>query len=213
MTIPADKDCRNWPTQPDAPLKGRNDGGSALNLRPSGSIIVSGLVQEGQTLTASNTITDADGLGVFTTSWEQSGVPIPGETGSALLLTSSHVGDSVRQVVTYADGSGQPEIVRSAYTSDITAPSASPAALLDMFTGSNNVWYTSAGTQNNAVTPSWDLSPIVTDPLLTFTGPKFTVGVGSPVINAGVIPPNTLLRDIYGMVRTGAIDIGAVERQ
>lgn len=81
-------------------------------------------------------------------------------------------------------------------------------ALEDNFTGGTNVWYTSAGSQTNAVAPSWDATKITTDPLLMLNGSKFSVGGGSPVIGQST---TTLVRDIYGANRAATSNVGAVQ--
>lgn len=73
--------------------------------------------------------------------------------------------------------------------------------------GDNNVWFTSAGTQVNAVSPTWDAGKIITDPLLTVTGSQVSVGSGSPIIGQST---TTLPRDIYGNVRGATSELGAV---
>lgn len=75
-------------------------------------------------------------------------------------------------------------------------------------TGGGNSWYTSAGTQTNAVVPSWDSTPITADPLLTITGSQVSVGVGSPIIDQS---STTNSYDIYGNARGTASNVGAVE--
>lgn len=80
--------------------------------------------------------------------------------------------------------------------------------LLDNFTGANNVWYTTVETPTLAITPTWDATPITTDPLITQTGSQLSIGTGSPVIDAS---STTLTMDIYGTARSTTSNVGAVQ--
>lgn len=89
-----------------------------------------------------------------------------------------------------------------------TGATNTAAAKLDNFTGGHNVWYWAAGGTPGA-TPTWDATPIITDPLITRAGNRITVGSGSPVIDQS---NTSLLRDIYGTLRSKPnSNIGAVE--
>ena len=46
------------------------------NNPPTGAVSISGTAQVGQTLTVTNTLADADGLGTSTYQWKRNGVPI-----------------------------------------------------------------------------------------------------------------------------------------
>ena len=81
-------------------------------------------------------------------------------------------------------------------------------AMNDNVSGSGNAFYTTAGTQVRAVVPSWDLSAITADPLLTLLGSKITVGGGSPLINQS---STTVARGIYGAVRGATSNVGAIQ--
>ena len=81
-------------------------------------------------------------------------------------------------------------------------------SLESRISGGGNVWYTSAGTQVNAVSPTWDATKITSDPLITQTGSKLSIGNGSPVINAS---STTLPLDVYGTTRGASSNVGAVQ--
>jgi DNA-binding beta-propeller fold protein YncE len=46
------------------------------NNPPTGAVTITGTATQGQTLTADNNLTDADGLGTITYQWKRDGVPI-----------------------------------------------------------------------------------------------------------------------------------------
>ena len=66
-----------------------------VNDPPAGSVTITGTAQEDQTLTASNTLTDADGLGTIGYQWDRDGTPIAEATNSNYTLTQDDVGFSI----------------------------------------------------------------------------------------------------------------------
>ena len=89
---------------------------------------------QGQTVTASNTLADADGLGVISYQWLADGAAITGATSATWVLSAEQTGKTVALAASYIDGHGTPESVLSAGISvtppDTVAPtllSASPA--------------------------------------------------------------------------------------
>ncbi|WP_300254107.1 tandem-95 repeat protein, partial [Bradyrhizobium sp.] len=90
-----------------------------VNDPPTGSVTISGLAQEGQTLTASNTLGDADGLGAIAYQWQRDGHDVAGATGTTYLLGNADVGHSIDVVATYVDGHGTAESVTSAATATV----------------------------------------------------------------------------------------------
>ncbi|WP_462157485.1 DUF4347 domain-containing protein [Pseudoalteromonas sp. GB56] len=91
-----------------------------INDAPSGSVTISGTAEQGQTLTASNTLSDADGIGVISYQWLRDGVPISGATGSSLMLTQTDVGTQISVTASYTDGGGASESATSAQTSVVS---------------------------------------------------------------------------------------------
>jgi hypothetical protein len=80
---------------------------------------------------------------------------------------------------------------------------------LDNVTGSNNAWYYSGAAPTLAISPMWDSSPVIADPLVVIIGTQVIIGAGSPIIGKGT---NSLLsHDIYGVARLQTPEIGAVE--
>jgi hypothetical protein len=93
-----------------------------INDVPTGSVTISGTEEEGQVLTASNTLADEDGLGAITYHWQRdtgSGFVDIGTTGSTYTLVQADVGATIRVVARYTDGGGFAEAVSSAATSSI----------------------------------------------------------------------------------------------
>ncbi|MDQ3246777.1 MAG: hypothetical protein M3Q52_07820 [Pseudomonadota bacterium] len=92
---------------------------STVNDAPSGSVTISGDAVQGETLSASNNLVDADGLGTITYQWLRGGVAIDGATGSSYALTEADVGAAITVVASYSDGHGTAEAVASVATGAI----------------------------------------------------------------------------------------------
>jgi hypothetical protein len=75
--------------------------------------------QQGDVLTASNNLTDADGLGSITYQWKEDGVDISGATNATLTLAQAQVGKAITVTASYTDGFSQAESKTSAATSVI----------------------------------------------------------------------------------------------
>ncbi|MBK8335419.1 MAG: cadherin domain-containing protein [Sterolibacteriaceae bacterium] len=92
-----------------------------VNDAPTGSVTIDDTTPtQGQTLTASNTLADADGLGTISYQWQRAGVDIAGATGATYTTTQTDVGATLRVIASYTDGQGTPESVASADTSAVT---------------------------------------------------------------------------------------------
>ena len=92
---------------------------TVTNTPPTGSVTIEGDHTVGTTLTASNTISDPDGLGTFTYQWLRNGVNIAGATSDTYTLTSDDVGYVISVKVSYADGGGTTENVSSSATPQV----------------------------------------------------------------------------------------------
>ncbi len=97
---------------PTAPVANVND-------LPTGSVTISGTATEDQTLTASNTLADVDGLGLISYQWNRGGAPIVGATASTYVLGDADVGATITVTASYTDGRGTPEAVTSAATAAV----------------------------------------------------------------------------------------------
>ncbi|MFY0683875.1 MAG: BspA family leucine-rich repeat surface protein [Balneola sp.] len=98
----------------------------AVNSSPTGSVTISGTAQEDETLTASNTLADEDGLGAITYQWQRGGVNIVGATNSTYTLVQDDVGEVITVVASYTDGEGTAESETSAGTDVVISSNTSP---------------------------------------------------------------------------------------
>src|SRR6185295_7417001 len=86
---------------------------------------ISGTAAEDQTLTASNNLTDEDGLGAITYTWFANGVST-GVTGSSYTLAQADVGKVFTVKAGYTDGFGTHESVTSAATAAVANVNDAP---------------------------------------------------------------------------------------
>ncbi|MFM8332053.1 MAG: calcium-binding protein, partial [Candidatus Methylumidiphilus sp.] len=92
---------------------------TAVNDAPTGSVAISGAARQGQTLTASNTLADADGLGAITYTWK-TGATVLG-TGASYVLQAADAGKTVTVTARYTDGGGTAESKTSAASPTVGA--------------------------------------------------------------------------------------------
>ena len=102
-----------------------------VNDVPVGSVTISGTVTQGETLTASNNITDADGLGTITYQWYADGVLINGATNSTYVLTQNEVNKEITVLASYTDGFGTTETVTSITTIKVANVNDAPTVSLE----------------------------------------------------------------------------------
>ncbi len=89
---------------------------SALNHLPTGTVGITGTAAQEQTLTASNTLADTDGLGTITYQWFANEIAIGGAVGSTLKLSEAQVGKAITVTASYIDGLGKVESLTSIAT-------------------------------------------------------------------------------------------------
>lgn len=82
------------------------------NTLPTGTVLITGNQPMGSTLTATNTLADADGLGTFKHQW-YSGATKVGTDTTTYTTVASDVGNVVTCAITYTDGKGNNESVTS----------------------------------------------------------------------------------------------------
>jgi hypothetical protein len=98
------------------------------NDKPHGSVNISGgfgtpftstwTIYQGQILTASNDLTDNDGIGTISYQWKANGVNIVGATNATLTLIQLQVGKIISVTANYIDSFGATEPVESSSTSN-----------------------------------------------------------------------------------------------
>jgi VCBS repeat-containing protein len=86
---------------------------NAVNDAPTGAVTISGQGKFGSTLSATNTLSDLDGVGAITYQWLANGASIQGATGSTLNIGNTLLGKSVSVVASYTDGGGKLESLGS----------------------------------------------------------------------------------------------------
>ncbi|MBF0342253.1 MAG: tandem-95 repeat protein, partial [Magnetococcales bacterium] len=93
-----------------------------VNDPPTGAVTIQGSAIQGETLSASNTLADTEGLGAIGYQWQSSAngvngwINIAGATSDSFTITQSQVGRYLRAVAIYVDGQNTPESVPSAPT-------------------------------------------------------------------------------------------------
>ncbi len=92
---------------------------NAVNDAPTGSVVISGLTAVGQTLTASHTLSDIEGLGTVNYQWYRNGAGIAGTIGTSYLLNINDIDATLSVTASYRDGGGTLERVTSAATAPI----------------------------------------------------------------------------------------------
>ncbi len=96
---------------------------SAVNDLPTpttGAVTIAGTAKTGQTLTASNTLADVDGLGAISYQWAKDGTAVSGATNSTLVLADADVGSTFTVTASYTDDDGTAESATSSATSAVT---------------------------------------------------------------------------------------------
>lgn len=90
------------------------------NDSPAGRVVISGAPTAGNTLNASHSLVDLDGIpgagqpGAIRWQWHVDGQPVPGMTQAAFTVAASDSGKSITVTASYTDLAGTPEIVASA---------------------------------------------------------------------------------------------------
>ena len=89
------------------------------NDAPEGRVLITGNALQNQTLKATHTLSDADGLGDITYQWFADGVAIDGATASRFTLTAEQVGRVITVQASYTDGFGALENLTSNATATV----------------------------------------------------------------------------------------------
>ena len=96
-----------------------------VNDAPTGSVSLSGTVEQGRTLTASHTLADADGLGTIVWQWQSSPdgsrwTNIPGADAAQFSPGRDEVGQRLRVQASWTDGHGSAEAVASSASAAVS---------------------------------------------------------------------------------------------
>ena len=83
------------------------------NYPPTGNVTIFGTASQNKTLTASNTLADANGLGTVSYQWLREGVAVTGANQTTYALTQSDVGKKISVTASYVDSLGNAESVTS----------------------------------------------------------------------------------------------------
>jgi hypothetical protein len=101
-----------------------------INDAPVGLPAISGVATEAQTLTADTSgISDADGLGAFSTQWLRNGGTIAGATNATYTLGDADVGAQISVQVSYTDGHGTGESLTSVQTAAVASVNDPPVGV------------------------------------------------------------------------------------
>ena len=153
-----------------------------VNTALTGRVVITGTAAQGQTLSATNSLGDVDGLGTLSYQWQASGINISGATGSTLVLLDAHVGKTITVAVAYNDGYGTAESVVSNSTLAVAnvndAPSITSAATASV--AENNaistvVYTTTASDPDASDTKTWSLTGTDANLLSIDSGGKVTL--------------------------------------
>ena len=106
-----------------------------LNLNDNnttGDVAISGSASQGETLSASNSLQDLDGLGAITYQWFADGILLAGKTDPQLKLGQELVGRNLSVVAHSQDGSGALVSVSSASTAAVANVNDAPTGNLSI---------------------------------------------------------------------------------
>ena len=102
------------------------------NTHPTGLVSITGNAAPGQTLTASNTLADADGMGIVSYQWKADGLPIHGAVGASFTLSEADMGKVFTVVASYTDGRDFHESVTSSSVLVPVIPNSLPTGVVSI---------------------------------------------------------------------------------
>ena len=106
------------------------------NQLPTGNLTITGTPKQGQTLQATNSLADADGIGTITYQWQSS---LDGNTwtnqatSTSLSLTESLVDKKIRVLASYIDGLGTKESAASTATAPVINVNDTPTGNVSIY--------------------------------------------------------------------------------
>ena len=151
-----------------------------VNDAPTGSVTITGTPTQGQTLTAANSLADADGLGAISYQWSAGGTAITGATSSTLVLADAQVGKTITVSASYTDGHGTAESVSSNATVAVAvaptpAPSPSPTPTPNPITVDGATGSITTSTSNGQTTITETIDPVSSGRIDTGNGTSSTL--------------------------------------
>jgi len=102
---------------------------TSVNDAPTGSVTITGTPTQGQTLTAANTLADADGQGTVTYTWKADGTTVG--TGNSYTLSEVEVGKVITVTASYTDMRGANESVTSSGVGLVSSVDVAVSVLID----------------------------------------------------------------------------------
>jgi Ca2+-binding RTX toxin-like protein len=105
---------------------------TAMNDAPIGNVTINGTTAQNQILTATNNLTDADGIGIVVYNWFVSGSNVSIGTGSTYKLTQSEVNKTITVVANYVDSFGMAENISSVPSPKITNINDTPSGTVSI---------------------------------------------------------------------------------
>lgn len=122
------KDATNNVGQPSQPV---TINVIAPNALPTGEVTILGTPTQGQMLTATNNLADANGMGTVSYTWYADGAEISGATGNTFTLTQAQVDKKMTVTARYFDGQNTAESVTSSQTAEIANINDAPVGVSD----------------------------------------------------------------------------------
>jgi len=137
-----------------------------VNDAPTGLVAITGTPTQGNTLTASNTLADIDGMGTVFYQWQSSlngtdWSSISGANSSTFKLAQAQVGAQLRVVASYTDARGSAESKPSSATTAVANINDSPVAVADAASATEKG---GVGNTTLGVNPSGNVLTNDTDP-------------------------------------------------
>ncbi len=192
-----------------------NDTPAPINTAPVGLPAISGVAQEGETLTASaSEVSDADGLtnAVFAWQWLANDGTVDADiadaTGSTYTLTSADAGKTIKVRLTFTDDRGTEETLVSAATAAVAAapPEVSIAAATSTATEGTSASFTLSRTGDTTDALTVAVSVNQTGDVLSGTpASAATFVAGSGTATLGVATDNDGVAEADGRVTASLV--------
>ncbi|CAD6879055.1 hypothetical protein [Methylomonas albis] len=130
-----------------------------VNGAPTGDVTISGVAIVGETLSVSNTLADADGLGSIVYTWKDGNGNILG-TGPSLVLALEYLDKTIIVTASYTDGLGKVETVSSTATVAVTSGNTTNATQTVEFNTGSTGGFSGGSFTTGSQIPSNLIQPI-----------------------------------------------------